>query len=267
MNKPEQIESLMHSYDDWNTVGKVKYPYHFEIQKGNQYLYYFGANHSRDLKNKQYPILKKYWQEFLEKTKGANAVVLVEGGERQVHENEELAVRRDSEAGFITLLAHKAGITTYSPEPDPLNERKYILEKFSEDELNYYYFSRLVNAWHNMPGPKLPFEKHIERYSQKKPEIKNWADYGFPLEEMKKVHQKILKSDFDQNDKDLFMLLINPTKKENPLHRVVIATSTFRNISIVQEIERLWKDGKNIFAIFGSAHPILQEPALRKLLN
>jgi len=268
MDKIQQIENLMYSYGDWNKVARGKgQNYCFEIEKKNQSLFYFGANHSRDINDPQYEKLQAYWQKFFEKTKEKNSIVLVEGGARQIHENEELAVRRDSEAGLITLLASKAGITTYSPEPDPLDERKYILEKFSEDELNYYYFSRLVNAWHNMPEPKSPFEKYIERYSQKKSEIKNWADYGFPLEEMKKVHRKIFKRDFDQNDKDLFALLINPTKEENPLHQVVRATSTYRNICVVQEIEKLWMDGKNIFVVYGGAHPILQEPALRKLLQ
>ncbi|MEK7628306.1 MAG: hypothetical protein AAB421_02725 [Patescibacteria group bacterium] len=268
MDKIEQIENLMYSYNDWSRVAHGKGPnYCFEIEKNDQILFYFGANHSRDINNLQYEKLRKYWQNFFEKTKGLDSIVLVEGGTRQVHENEELAARRDSEAGFITLLANRVGIVTNSPEPNPLDERRYVLKNFSEDELDYYYFSRLVNAWHSMLEPKSSFEKYIERYSQKKPEIKNWKDYGFPLKKMREVHQKILKSDFAQNDKELFSLLVNPTKKENPLYQVVRATSTYRNIFVVQEIEKLWHDNKNIFVVYGGAHPILQEPALRTLLK
>lgn len=51
----------------------------FEIEKHNQILFYFGANHSRDPQNGQYSELKKYWDEFLRKTNGKNSIVLIEG--------------------------------------------------------------------------------------------------------------------------------------------------------------------------------------------
>ena len=40
----------------------------FEVRTGKQVLYYFGANHSRDPKNPQYPALKEYWQQYLKTT-------------------------------------------------------------------------------------------------------------------------------------------------------------------------------------------------------
>jgi hypothetical protein len=268
MSRFEKIEKLLYSYEDWNTVARGKTPhYYFEIKKDNQSFFYFGANHSRDIHNSQYKKLKLYWKRFLEETKGENAVVLVEGGVRKIYKNEELAVKGDSEAGFITLLASKVGIPTFSPEPDPLDERDYILKKFSEDELNYYYFSRLANAWNMALEPKASFEEYIGRYSERKSKIKNWLDFGFPLKEMKEIHKKIIKNNFDKNNKELFALLINPTKKENPIRQVVIANSTYRNICVVQEVEKLWNKGKNIFIVYGGAHPILQEPALRELLK
>jgi len=40
-------------------------PFTFEIENEKQVLFYFGSNHSRDPKNRQYPILKNYWERFL----------------------------------------------------------------------------------------------------------------------------------------------------------------------------------------------------------
>lgn len=264
----EEIEQLLYSYDDWSVVaqGKVGGPYCFDILQGQQTLFYFGANHSRDINNLQYEKLRKYWQRFLDVNNSADVLVFVEGGERIVHETEELAVRRDSEAGFITLLAHRVGITTYSPEPGAVEERKYLLSKFSEENIDYYYFARLVNQWHNYPEPKADFNAYIGRYTEHKEPMTNWSYHGFPLERMKTIHEKLFGASFDERDKELFALLINPTRKDNPLRDVVIGSSTFRNIHMVQEIKRLWDDGKSLFVVYGSAHAILQEPALRKLL-
>ena len=261
-------ESLLYSYYNWSTVAKNKGSgYHFEINKNNQVLFYFGANHSRDKNDPQYEKIRNYWQKFLDKTGGKNSIVIVEGGVRQVHENEELAIKRDSDPGFITFLADKSGISTDSPEPDPSEQRRYLLKSFSEDEIDYYYFACLVNQWLRYQEPKPLFEKYMERYAQQKEEITNWAHHGFPLESMKRIHKKLFNSDFDENDKEFFGLIINPTKKDNPLQKVVVANSTHRNVHMVREIEKLWEKGKSIFIVYGSAHAILQEPALRKLLN
>src|SRR3989344_2852711 len=88
----------------------------FEIANKRQILYYFGANHSPNHDNPQYPTLKEYWNKFLEATENKDRIVLVEGSLRRLIENEEEAIINGSEASFITLLAHRADVPVACPD-------------------------------------------------------------------------------------------------------------------------------------------------------
>ncbi len=267
--KFSEIKSLVHSYGEWNALGPKPLPYCFEIENENQLLYYFGANHSRNINNEQFLKLENYWKSFLEKTREKNKVVLVEGGMRKVWDDKKTAVLKDSEAGFITLLASKEGVRKESPEPDAKLEREYLLQSYANDEIQYYYFARVIPAWHQLPEPRQEFSEFMKTYRSSIKEGSygpEWADYDFSLENMKKVHKKIFGSEFNENDKNYIKSVINPTTEKTIINKVARASSTFRNVYIVSRIEELWKNGESIFVVFGMAHPILQERALKKLL-
>lgn len=83
---------------------------------------------------------------------------------------------------------------------------------------------------------------------------------------MEQIHKTIFDTDFSLEDKNFFFSIINPTKEKSIINKVSRTCSTFRNIHVTMEIEKLWNQGKNIFIVFGAGHLILQEPALRKLL-
>lgn len=267
MDKMEQIKALMHSYADWQTVGNKKQPYHIELQKGNQYFYYFGANHSRDPQNFQYPELKKYWQEFLEKTHSTNIIVLVEGGIRKVRENENEAIQKDSEAGLITFLATQAGVHSDSPEPSRNEERNELTKQFTKEEVQYYYFARVAHQWDGLPNPRPSFEEYMGRFLGRDKLGSNWPDFDFSMENMKQIHKTIFDTALDENNKEFFYSIINPTSEKSVINKVARACSTIRNIYTILKIEEFWRQHKNIFVVFGMAHLILQEPALRELLK
>jgi hypothetical protein len=253
MSTLEEIESLLYTYDSPEYKEHAWVPnYSFKIEKLDQILYYFGANHSRNNVDVQYEKLRTYWKEFLTKTEGINSIVLVEGGLRRLHPDEGTAIREDAEAGFITLLAHDAGVETYCPEPGLDSQNQYVLASYPREELEYYYFARMVSQWNRIPEPRPRIEEYVK---------------GTSFEEMKRTHLKITGKKFDENDKEIFALLSDPTKESNPLHKLIQTFGAYRNAFIVQEIERLWSEGKNLFVVYGGAHAILQEPALRTLLK
>lgn len=259
----KDIESLLYSYDEWKAVYK-KMPYSFTIKKNAQYLYYFGANHSHDPKNEEFPALREFWKEFLEKAGNKNGVVFVEGGLRKLVESEETAIKRDSESGFITFLANRARVPVHCPEPNPTGERINLLKKFSKEEVQYYYFARVAHAWHRR-DPKPNFEEYTSHYLEQDKVDSKWEDFDFSLEHMKLIHKKLFGTDFENNEQFSFQN-INPTVENSVINKVARACSIYRNVHIVTEILKFWKEGKNIFVVFGGAHAVLQEPALRKLL-
>lgn len=260
----KDIESLLYSYDEWKAVSK-KIPYSFTVEKNGQYLYYFGANHSHDPKNEQFPVLREFWKDFLEKTDGKNGVVFVEGGLRKLLEDEEMAIKWDSESGFITFLANSAHVSVYCPEPNRTEEREELLKKFSKEEVQYYYFARVAHAWHRR-DPKPNFEEYIGSYLEINKADSKWEDFDFSFEHMKLIHRKLFGADFENNEQFSFKN-INPTVENSVINKVARACSTHRNVHVVAEILKFWKEGKNIFVVFGGAHAILQEPALRRLIS
>ncbi len=268
----EYIKSLLYTYADWGTIGHKAQPYHIELANQGQSLFYFGANHSRDPENIQYPALRAYWHEFLEKAETRKAIVLLEGGLRPLAKNEKDAIHKNSEAGFMTFLANKEKINVESPEPSNYDERQELLMQFSKEEIQYYYFARMVNQWLNLPTELkkesgYSFELYLGSsltYDQKE---SAWVGFDFSLNNMKAIHKTLFKSDFNIKDKDFFSSLINPRKDISVINGVAGACSRFRDVFIIKRIIELWGEGKSIFAVFGGAHLILQERALQELLK
>jgi hypothetical protein len=205
--------------------------------------------------------LREYWGKFLEKTGKENAVVFIEGGLRKFDKNEETIIKRNGEGGLITWLANVAGIPTHSPEPNRVEEMEALLQKFSKEEIAYYYFARSVHSRHRL-DPKPEFEAYINKYLEGWKKI--WKDFDFSIENMKRIHKDIFGDEFNENE-DRFSY-VNPTIEKSVINKVARACSTYRNVHVVSEILKFWQEGKNIFVVFGGSHAVMQEPALQKLL-
>src|SRR3990167_4211459 len=156
-------------------------PFTFEIENEKQALFYFGANHSRNPKNRQYLILKEYWKRFLRITEGKDKIILIEGKLRNVPKDE---------------------------------------------------------IWSKLD---LSIDKLIDLY--------------------KRIIGKKFNKDESQNH------LINPNKTETIINKLSTAHSDLRELNIVSEIEKYWKEEKSIFVVLGSGHLIIQKPALKNILK
>jgi hypothetical protein len=204
MNRAQRIERLLENYNNWNVIGKKELPFHFEIYGMNQILYYFGSNHSRNPENLQYKELDKYWLDFLSKTNHKDCVVLVEGGTRALHKNRTNAIINDSEAGLITFFAYKENITVESPEPDNKKILTELSNEFSKEEIEYYYFARMVSQWHRLLEPKPDFDEYINKSLYRIKDENEWDNSNYSVNYMKIIHKKIFNTEFNQNDKKFF---------------------------------------------------------------
>ena len=61
--------------------------------------------------------------------------------------------------------------------------------------------------------------------------------------------------------------LADPNKTGTRINEITTILTDAREVSIVSGIEKYWKEGKSIFAVFGSGHLIAQRPALEELLT
>ena len=269
----KNYESLMHSFEDWDNLFKdKKISYCYEIKGKDQILFYFGANHSRDPKNHQFDKLRKYWKEFLNETSGQNCLVLTEGETKKPTDNEEQAIIKYSESGLVSLLAKREGIEAKSADAGYAQTTPELLKQFSREEVIYHFFAQMIYIWSRMPLKNPDFENEASRFLNQYKEAVGWTDFDVSLDNMKKIHKKFFNQEFDEAVEDekessFFYNISNPTKDDTKLNKVARQDTTLRNSYIIQNIKKYWEEKKNLFVVFGSSHPIMQEPALRKLLK
>lgn len=259
------IEKYLMSFDDYNNVDHPV-PYQYSIEKDGQLLYYFGANHSRDPEDGQYEMLRKFWNEFLERTDKENSVVFVEGGKRPVCGSEGEAISKGGEAHFITYLSAKENIDTFSPEPPERFRFEELAKRFTKDEIVYYEFARMAFQWNRHHGNKPDFRQYVGNSLRHDQRNSGWDDFDFSIDHMIELEKKMFDRDFDENDKQFYYDVINPTttfSRINELSR--FEDSGFRDAYILRQIEQHWNQEKNIFIVYGCSHAVMHETAIRHL--
>jgi len=261
-----KTKDLIMKYEDYYKVHH-KVPYTFNLSNKKQYLYYFGSKHTFDPVHPQFKKVDSFWKSFLQKTKGKNCIVLVEGGKRPILKTLKEATLTNGEMGYVTYLASGSKIDTFSPEPPMKYVYKFLEKHFSRQEIQYYFFARVCFQWNNMKR-KPAFESYLKPFLLRDKKESGWKNFNFSIANMKKIHTKIFKIPFNENDKMFFYDVINPTTLKTNINKVSrLEDEGMRDVYIVNQIEKLWKKGKNIFVIYGYGHAIVQKKALQYMIK
>lgn len=233
-------------------------PYAFSLSKSAHHLYYFGANHSCNPTNEQYPALEKHWNDFLQVTQGKNCVVIIEGSRRRLCKTKDEAITQAAgEGGFMTYVAHKEGIPVICPEPQDETLQQKLLTYFTQDAIIYREFAQAVQQFHRYKknDASLEFESFYQRYTLPS------------LDVMKNIHATLFKSDLDIDDESFFYNITNPVVTDTIINKVCRQASMLRDQYIVASIDQLIQEGKNIFVVYGSTHAVMQELAIKDIWN
>ncbi len=233
-------------------------PLTFEIEKEGQLLFYFGANHSHDPENYQYPVLREYWNRFLETTINKERLILVEDTQRSIQIDEVTAIKCGAEGDFVSFLGAQTNIKNISPDIT-LEKLAKKFPEIPEEEVLLYRFLDVVNAFqrHHLSSP---FEDVVNNWC----EDKKQKGFDVSLDKLKDLYKNILGKEFDL--KDAMNNLVNPNNTGTRINEIARLLSDAREVNIVSEIEKYWKEGKSLFVVFGSGHLVVQRPALEKLL-
>lgn len=235
----------------------------FEIVDGEKVLYYFGANHSPDIDNPQYPALREYWEKFLESTKGKDRIVLIEGGLRRIAEDEITAIKRSSEGGFVTFLSHKDNVPIASPDIKD-SELVSKLPDMDREEVLLYWFLSYVDNYQRIPEPRPDFNEDFNNWSESKKKRELWKDVNISLQYLMDLYKKVMGKDFNESESQ--NNFVNPNRTGTKTNEIARKQSDLRDANIVSEIERYWNEEKSIFVVFGRGHLIIERPALEKLI-
>lgn len=246
---------------------QVKAPYTYKIKSSNgNWLYYFGIQHVFASNDPQLGALHTFWNDFVATTDQTSRVALVEGGVPRLFESEEESVSKGSEGGLVAFLANKERISVLSPEPSRKQEMEGFEKEFSKDEVEYYYFARMVHQW-GRTEPRPRFENYMNFYLQQDKKSCGWLDFEFTIEKMKEIHQKLFKTTFDENNTEFFYSIINPTSNETAINRYSSFKGVTRDAQIVKEVLAHVAAGENVFVVYGFTHAVMQEPAYKALLK
>ncbi len=244
-----------------------KTPYVYKIQNKNQFLYYFGERHSFDPKNKQWIQVKKFWFDFIKNTVNSKRVAFVEAGNPSSEETEEKAILEAGGTGFISFLSSRSNIEVYCPEPNRTYEMNELKKQYSREEIEYYYFARIVHQWNKIPDPKPKFEEYIIRFLERDKRMSGWNSFDFSFENLKKIHQQFFNIKFDLGDTNFFKNIVTPVELKTVINKVARASGEIRNKYIVNEVSKYWNEGYSIFIEYGASHAVTQEPLLMEMLS
>lgn len=234
-------------------------PIFFNFQKNRRVLFYLGVRHSRDAGDSQFEFIRQKWNEFISLAKFPLAVI--ESDPKKLFESEGKAILHQGEAGFIKFLAKKSGVPVVCFEPDRNGEMNYLLNYFTKEQVEYYYFARIVAQWYRLIE-KPSIEEYLLPYLERDKNASGWTDFDFSIENFKRVHKKLFGTNFNFDDEKHFRKIENPTKKDNPLKEVVHASGEFRDKTITEKIKEAWKT-KDIFVVYGSGHASTHKKVLK----
>lgn len=262
----QQKKYALMTYEEYTGI-RHEAPYMFSSEKNNQHIYYFGANHSRDPNNAQFPILEAFWQEFLDVTDGKNCAVLVEGALRTIGTTKEAC--SDEEGCLITFLASEKNIPVFCPEPRKSYAVRKLLKNYPIEHIAYMDFAQANYSAHHKkevaPDINLTLfaEFILEDFTRFFKQC--FYDREFTLDMIKAVHREIFNNELDIDDKEFFYNICNPVVGTTVINKICRANSIIRDKHIIKYIEALLGQGKNIFAVYGATHAVMQEPALIKI--
>lgn len=254
------------SYEEYK---KKEYnpPYTLVIQSGENFLYYFGEEHSNDPKHSQWKKWRKFWKQFLEATEGKKRIVFTEGNNIYSEATEEESILKYGGMGLTVFNASSEGIKAYSPEPKKSEQVKELEKEFSKDEIVYFYAARHMPQWINTVGSKPNFEEYMGSHLERLKQGSWWENYDFSISHIKKIHKDIFGKEFDPNDARFFSRITDPVHaEESVINKISNTISRGRDEYIVQEIKKYMDDGYSVFSHFGFTHPIVQEPLLKEIL-
>lgn len=251
------------SYEEYSATQHPT-PYSFHIAYPKAHLFYFGATHSFNQENEQYPLLKNFWQEFLTVTGGKESIVLVEGNVCPVKVTAADAIGTGAEGGFITFLASEQSIPIECPEPSRHDLINVLSKDFSQEEIIYTFAAQGIVQAHRASKQRKNFsiEKYVEDYLKiYQPHFK----IPLSIDLVEDIHESLFAQSFDLTDETFFYSITNPARNGSIINKVCRKKSTLRDAHIVSYIHVLLKETKHVFVVFGFTHAIMQEKALRSL--
>jgi len=261
-------KKLLLSHEEYCNLPQIildKVPYAFSLQNNRQVFCYFGCNHTNDINHPQFNLLHDEWLIFLKTLHSKKTIVFYEGNVNEKHMSTwEESIKNFGESGAVVFLANKANIPIYRPEPTIEYESTELLKEYSKDELYCFYMIRGIVSWQRKTE-RTDFGYFIERNIKRYKDALMWKEFDFSFENITKIYKKIFNKDFTLDDKEFLRRAVAATYYVSSLNEISRQSIKIRDFFILENIGKYWKEGYNIFIVYGSLHAKMQERAIREM--
>ena len=259
-------KSLLMSYDQYSKI-EHETPYFYIYKSKDKSIYYFGSSHSHDPNHPQFNLLKEKWNEFHYKTRDEKTVVILEAHEIPNREETlERSIIKYGESGAGAYLAYESRSSIILGEPETDNIINYLLKNFSKEEILFWYECQAIKFWQDHKRNRSIQEflsSHTDRYR----ELLKWPDLIISIDFINTIYREIFNKELNIDDEKIFSQITTPVTIKSRINELSRDQSVYRNEYILDQIEKYWDDGYNIFIIYGAGHAFMQEPVIRSLLS
>lgn len=210
-------------------------------------------------------------------------IVFVEGvnvrGDRdKFNERVKAATREEviehmGESGFTLKLGVDKGVEWRSPEPTDEDLYEDLLAKgFSRDQIFAWDVFHILPQYNRLMK-KEGFRNYVQGFIDRFKQTTNWEGFDYSYERAIQLGEQILGRPIDVENELEATDFIDPIPweekkdKQTILNRIGEQSSLFRDRKIVSDIADALKTHKRVFVVYGASHAVMQEPALRKLLE
>ena len=236
------------------------WPYVARIETPKGRLLYYGAAHTKDVKDPQISEIERMWSEF-RPDKAFN-----EGGDPPTEKTEQEAVNRWGEPGLIRFLAQRDNVTVQSLDPTRASEVADLTKKFSPEQVKFFFILRTVSEYGRVyQGSTKTLDEELERVFPIYETVPGLDGAPKSILELQSMYAQYFpnKGQF----RDARASWFDPTESETFLNDISRRSSLYRDQYMVRLLTEEVRRGKRVFAVVGGSHVVRQELALRRSLR
>lgn len=263
-NSLTSCSKLLISYTDWPKVKDPSFSLDLSAPSSGR-LYYFGAEHSSDPSHAQFAAIEAAWNKL------KPTIAFYEGPNRPIAATGEETIKQAGESGFVRFLAARDNVPTFSLEPSPQDEARYVLQNFPVEQVKLFYVLRetaRLRERKKMTEPEL--RAAIAQLLERASKMGLFGDASMTLDELDASYRRYWSDppNWWQAPQRWFDPLASSKETggifTNDINR---ASSEYRNLHMYNLLAKATTEGKRVFAVVGHNHVPLQAPALRCALQ
>ncbi len=236
-------------------------PYIYRIESGDAALLYFGSRHSFDPSDPQMDELEAAWTSF------APDVAYSEAAELSLESASQTeAIERAGEFGRTWMLARRDTVPLHELDPVRGLEIAYLREEGWSDEQLMLFFTLRQVSQSTQQQVSVSLEAAVPKYLTS---LVERFDMKGPatLNAFEDAAARLLPDVADWRTIPESYFYPGPQNPSYFTNEISTDNNNFRDQHHVRTLIEAVRSGHRVFAISGSAHAVMQEPALRAALE